>query len=142
MRTILLSFQSEWYEKLVAGKMKFEYRMVLPKEETIVYFYVSKPIMAITGVAHFGARELLEDWLESYGKKNTETKKRIQNYMADCKYAARIYSYQETNAIKLQQLRKDIKGFAPPRMYYFIDETEDLLKQMLLSGLHFLNAEI
>ena len=123
MRTILLSFSNEWFQYLNSGKMKFEYRKAFPVEETKVYFYVSRPVMAITGIAHFGPRESLMDWLNLYGNRSEIIRNRILDYMTDCKYAVKIYDYSQTNRIDLQQLRKDIPGFIPPHMYYYIDET-------------------
>lgn len=134
MKTILLSFQNEWFQLLEAGKSKYEYRMVLPEEETKVFFYVSKPIMAISGMAYFGPRESLQEWLSTYGKKSAEVKSRIEEFLTDCKYAVPIYSFQPTNRISLQQLRDDVPGFAPPRMYYYIDNTD--LSAYLEANLH------
>ena len=124
MKTILLSFQDAWFKDLEEGRMKFEYRMVLPAEETKVYFYVSKPQMVITGYAHFGAREDLHEWLNKFGNRSKEVKKRILSYLEDCRYAAKIFSFQQTNAITLKQLRDDLPSFNPPRMYYYIDNTD------------------
>ena len=126
MRTILLSFQDQWFQELTEGRMKFEYRMVLPSEETRVFFYVSRPKMVVTGIAHFGAREALEDWLNIYGNRSNEVKARIQDYLSDCRYAAKIFSFQETNAIPLKAIQKDLPGFLPPRMYYYLDDTDIL----------------
>jgi len=103
--------------------MKFEYRKVLPAEETRVYYYISHPVMAITSIAHYGPRENLKDWLALYGERSETVRNRILDYMTDCNYAVKIYEYIQTNKISLEQLRKDIPGFKPPRMYYFIDNT-------------------
>lgn len=124
MKTILLSFQPQWFQELETGKMKFEYRMVLPKEETTAFFYVSNPVMCISGKAHLGAREDLKDWLQIYGNRSIEVKNRINSYLEDCRYAAKIHEFQQTNSIPLDKLRTDIPGFMPPRMYYYIDNTD------------------
>ena len=123
MRTILFSFSNYWFQYLNSGKMRFEYRKVLPAEETRVYYYVSQPVMAVTGIAHYGPRENLKCWLTLYGNRSEAVRSRILDYMTDCKYAVKIYEYIQTNKIPLKQLRRDVPGFKPPRMYYFIDNT-------------------
>ena len=123
MRTILLSFSYEWFQYIDSGKMNFDYRKVLPVEETRVFFYVSRPVMAITGMAHFGPRENLKDWLDMYGDRSEIVRSRILGYMTDCRYAVKIYDYCQTNRVSLQELREKVPGFKPPRMYYYIDGT-------------------
>ena len=123
MRKLLFSFSNYWFQYLNLGKMKFEYRKVLPAEETWVYYYVGKPVMAITGMAHYGSRESLKDWLTLYGSRSETVKNRILDYMTDCNYAVKIYEYIQTNRIPLQELRENVPGFNPPRMYYYIDNT-------------------
>lgn len=122
MRTIILSFEPKWFELLRTGKIKFEYRKTLPKEEVKVYFYISKPVKGVCGVAHFGKRIPLLSWLDKFSDRSPEVIKRIDEYLQDCKYVAPIIDFQDTNIIPLTELR-NIEGFVVPRMYYYIDET-------------------
>ena len=66
MRTMLLSFKPEWYNKIMDGSKIFEYRRTFPNEEIMAYMYVSSPVKAITGVVYLGKRHCLSDWLEDY----------------------------------------------------------------------------
>lgn len=59
MSTILLSFEPEWFSLLENNIKKFEYRKHFPKGKTTVYFYVSNPVKAITGIAEFDERHLM-----------------------------------------------------------------------------------
>jgi len=122
MNTILLSFQDCWFSQLESGNTKFEYRMVLPKDETRVFFYVSRPVMAVTGIAHFGAREELKEWLLTYGSRSDALKKRIEEYLVDCRYAVKVFDFQKTSRICLKQIRSIFPGFVVPRMYYYITD--------------------
>lgn len=124
MRTILLSFDTEWFERLENNRLKFEYRKVLPAGELKVYFYVSSPTKAISGIAHFGDREELSTWLEKYSDRAGEVTERIHDYLQECRYAIRIKDFQKTNKITLTQLKNDIPDFIVPRMYYYLDNTE------------------
>lgn len=134
MSTILLSFEHDWFEMLKSGQKKFEYRKHFPKGNTTVYFYVSRPVMAITGVAHFSNRERLEDWKDLYCDRGKEVVDRIADMMTDCRYAMPCLDFQPTNKIPLTQLREEIPGFIVPRMYYYIDDTP--LLEYLEKNLH------
>lgn len=130
MSTILLSFEPEWFSLLESGKKKFEYRKHFPDGgETTVYFYVSNPVKAITGVAVFGKKEKLSTWKEKYSDRPVKVTERISEFMEDCNYAIPMLSFTKTTRIPLKQLRTDIEGFIVPRMYYYIDDS-DLLNYL------------
>ena len=40
MRTMLLSFKPEWYNRIKEGSKIFEYRRTFPDEEILAYMYV------------------------------------------------------------------------------------------------------
>ena len=61
MKTILLSFEPEWFHLLESGEKKFEYRKHFPTEQTTAFFYVSVPEKMISGIAVFGEREKLSE---------------------------------------------------------------------------------
>lgn len=123
MKTILLSFEPYWFEKMSTGQMPYEYRKHLPEDGATVYFYVSRPVKAITGIAHFGKREALTDWLQKYADRGPEVVARIKDYLQDCSYACPVLDFQPTSQISLETLKKDIPNFIVPRMYFFLDNT-------------------
>ena len=122
MRTILISFDADWFERLETGELFYEYRKNFPAEPVRAYFYVCKPAMYISGIAEFGQRELLETWLEKY-KHKPAVLERINDYLTDCRYAIPIVSFQPTNRVQLSEFR-NAPGFVVPRMYYFLDNSE------------------
>lgn len=124
MRTILLSFEPNWFDKLEKGEKKFEYRKNFPEGVTKAYFYVSNPVKAITGIAIFGEREKLEDWKEKYKDRPLDVKQKIDKLLINNKYAVPMLSFQPTNKIPLAKLRQDIPNFIVPRMYYYIDDSD------------------
>lgn len=129
MSTILLSFAAKTFEKLERGDMKFEYRKHLPKGKNKVYFYVSAPVKAISGIAQFGKREELISWLHKYSDRPQDVINRIKEYLTVDTYAVGMERFQPTNRISLEQLRRDVPGFIVPRMYYYLDGSE-LLKYL------------
>ena len=140
MRTILLSFEPDWFSKLEEGKVKFEYRKNLPDESVKVYFYVSSPVKAISGIAIFGQRENLIDWKKKYQSRGPEVVSRIDDYLTDCRYVVPITQFQKTSSIPLSTIRNDIKNFVVPRMYYYIEGSE--LEQYLEKNLTEKDASI
>lgn len=54
MKTILLSFQPYWFNKIISGEKIFEYRWQFPKEEVYAFLYVSRPVQKNFGFMYFG----------------------------------------------------------------------------------------
>lgn len=126
MRTMLLSFKPEVFERVVSGQKIFEHRSVFPNEDVIAYLYVSSPVQAIKGVMLLTNKVNLIDWKEQY-KNDIEVIKRIDEYLKDYKCVMQISRFQNTTSISLDRLRKERDCFIVPQMYYYLDGT-DLLK--------------
>ena len=123
MSTILLAFEPDWFDKLSTGEKKFEYRKHFPKGNTTVFFYVSNPVKAITGIAEFAERESLNDWKEKYAERPVDVMERINDFATDCRWAMPMVKFQPTNKITLEQIREAFPDFIVPRMYYYIDNS-------------------
>ena len=123
MRKMLLSFKPEVYEKIKSGKKKFEHRRNFPDEPIMAYMYVSAPVKAITGIVYLGKRHLLSDWKEEF-KEDKDAIARIEKYQESYRYAMEIDEFQDTTAISLDDLRRDVPGFVAPQMYIYLDGTE------------------
>ncbi|WP_302625874.1 hypothetical protein [uncultured Eubacterium sp.] len=126
MRTMLLSFKPEVFDRVVSGQKIFEHRSVFPNEDVIAYLYVSSPVQAIKGVMLLTNKVNLIDWKEQY-KNDIEVIKRIDKYLKDYKCVMQISRFQNTTSISLDRLRKERDRFIVPQMYYYLDGT-DLLK--------------
>ncbi len=122
MSTILLSFEPEWFSLLEKNIKKFEYRKHFPKGKTTVYFYVSNPVKAITGIAEFDECQDLLSWKEKYNNRPVEVRKRIDVMAEDCRFVMPMLSFQKTTKIPLSKLKLDIPNFVVPRMYYYLDD--------------------
>lgn len=126
MRTMLLSFKPEVFERVVSGQKIFEHRKVFPEGEIMAYLYVSSPVQAIQGIMYLNNKVNLIDWKEHY-KNDVEVIERIDQYMKDYKCIMQISKFQNTTSIPLEVLRKERERFIVPQMYYYLDGT-DLLK--------------
>lgn len=120
MRTMLLSFRPEWYEKIKNGTKIFEYRSSFSTEEVMAYMYVSTPVKSIVGKIHLGKRMEIAMWKDEYGD-DKEVMERIEEFVLKRRYVMPILSFQLTEAISLEELRAFDSKFVSPQMYYYLD---------------------
>ena len=127
MKTMLLSFKPEWYEKIKSGSKIFEYRRSFANEEVFAYMYVSTPMKMIVGTIHLGKRIDINGWKEEY-RDNSEVIERIDNFLTRHQYAMPIISFQMTQEIDLNTLRQFNPKFVCPKMYYYLDNYPELFE--------------
>lgn len=123
MRTMLLSLREDVYKRVLSGEKIYEHRKVFPDEPVKAYIYVSSPMKAICGIMYLSNKTSLMDWKEIY-KGDSECVKRIDEYLPHHKYGMEINRFENTNAISLEKLKKDLTKFIVPQMYYFIENSE------------------
>ncbi|MDD6826637.1 MAG: hypothetical protein PUE12_11135 [Oscillospiraceae bacterium] len=122
MRTILLSFKADTYEKLVSGEKIYEHRKNIPEGPIVAYLYLGLPVQSIVGKLILNNRASLETWLEKYSY-DKDAVERIKKYMERNNYAIEITSFQNTNKLPLNVIREHIPNFHIPRKYHYIDDT-------------------
>lgn len=126
MRTMLLSFKADVFERVLNGTKIYEHRRVFPDEPIKAYLYISSPVKAITGIMWLGNRKPIKDWITEYNY-DTKAVERITNYLKYHTYAMEIQKFQPTNSISLDVLRNSDLDFVVPQMYYYLDDSK-LLK--------------
>lgn len=139
MRTMLLSFKPEVFEKIKSGEKIFEHRRVFPNEPIKAFIYVSRPIQAIMGIVYLNNRVDIESWKEQYSY-DSDALKRIDKYLLQYRVAVQIKEFQNTSAITLNELKNKFPNFLIPQMYYFLDDLP--LLKFLESNLKELNQPI
>lgn len=127
MRTMLLSFKPEWYNRIKDGSKIFEYRRTFPDEEIMAYMYVSRPMKMIVGRIHLGRRIDINTWKNQY-KDDTEVCERIEDFLSRHTYAMPVLSFQMTKEIDLDTLRKFNPKFVCPQMYYYLENYPELFE--------------
>lgn len=127
MRTMLLSFKPEWYEKIKNGSKIYEYLRSFANEEVMAYMYVSTPVKKIVGKIHLGKRIDINTWKEKYCD-NAEVVERIDDFLTRHQYAMPVLSFQMTQEIDLPTLRSFKSEFVCPQMYYYLDNYPDLFE--------------
>ena len=127
MRTMLLSFKPEWYNKIMDGSKLFEYRRTFPNEEIMAYMYVSSPVKMIVGRIHLGKRIDINTWREQY-KSDKGVCERIDGFLTRHTYAMPVLSFltdDKGNRIR-NTSRKFNPNFVCPQMYYYLDNYPEL----------------
>ena len=127
MRTMLLSFKPEWYNRIKEGSKIFEYRRTFPDEEILAYMYVSSPMKMIVGKIHLGRKIYINTWKEEY-KEDEQVCERIDDFLTRHTYAMPILSFQMTKEIDLETLRKFNRNFICPQMYYYLENYPELFE--------------
>ncbi len=128
MRTMLLSFKPEVYNRILSGEKIFEHRRTFPNEPIKAYMYVSSPVCEITGILFLGKRHNLNEWKERFSYDGAAVN-RIEAYLQKVNYAMEILEFRETTSISLNKLREDMGDFVCPQMYYYL-EGKPLLKYL------------
>ena len=118
--TVLMSFYSEIYNKILHKIKIIEYRKRFPKDCFYAYMYVSKPVQAICGIIYFGNSHSLLEWQNKY-KKNEIILKRINNYINKYRFGTEIIAIQKIKPIPLKELRDNLLNFSPPQSYYILE---------------------
>lgn len=124
---MLLSFKPEWFEKIKNGSKIYEYRRSFASEEVMAYMYVSTPVKMVVGKIHLGKRININTWKEEH-KDCPDVVERIDDFLTRHQYAMPIISFQMTEAIDLETLRKFNSKFVCPQMYYYLDNYPDLFE--------------
>lgn len=127
MRTMLLSFKPEWYNRIKEGSKIFEYRRTFLDEEILAYMYVSSPMKMIIGKIHLGRKIDINSWKEEY-KDDLEVCGRIDDFLTRHTYAMPVLSFQMTKGIDLETLRRFNPKFVCPQMYYYLENYPDLFE--------------
>lgn len=120
MREILLSMKPEWFNMVISGQKKYEYRKHFPNEPIRAYIYVSAPVKAVEAIIEFGNRidlSVLKETCEAQ-----EMKDRVCYYLKNNNYAIPVIKVFRINKISLDELREGVGGFIAPQMYYFLKE--------------------
>lgn len=127
MRTMLLSFKPEWFNRIKDGSKIYEYRRTFPDEEIMAYMYVSSPMKMIVGKIHLGRKININTWKEQY-REDDEVCARVGDYLTRHEYAMPVLSFQMTKEISLDELRKFNPKFVCPQMYYYLENYPDLFE--------------
>ena len=119
MKELFLSFKDEYFEPLLYGIKKYEYRKRFCNEEVKAYLYLSGKRREVVGILELGVPIKLDKTRENYIN-YPETLKRVDKYIESRDInAVPVKSLSLFKVpITLEELRNKIPNFMPPQMYY------------------------
>ncbi len=126
-RQILLAIKPKYATKIFEGEKKIELRKTIPviHEDTIIYLYVSSPVMAICGVITIKdiikthPQELWNLVKDYAGVSRVEFETYFEEKVLG--YGLLIDEAISIDPIPLEEIRKLFPEFTPPQNYRYID---------------------
>ncbi len=120
--TPIMSFWPQIYDKITSQVKLIEYRRVFPKDCSMAYMYVSKPIKSICAIVYFGEIHSLYDWKKEFSQ-FPEIQLRINDSLEgeNYRYGAEISAIQKIKPISLDELRENVPNFVAPQSYILLE---------------------
>lgn len=120
--TPVMSFWPKIYEKILSQEKLIEYRRNFPKDCSMAYMYISKPVKAICAIIYFENIHSLYDWEKEYSE-NPDIQIRVKNSLENenYRYGAEIAAIQKISPISLDELRRNIPNFVAPQSYILLE---------------------
>lgn len=139
---LLLSLQPKYWQLILEGKKKYEYRRSFRLEAVRAYIYVSSPRQEVAGFIDFGVPIIgaPNEIAEIAERQASGSRQDILDYLKgkDVGYAIPILLFEEMTPVSLAELRSRF-DFAPPQSYQVLDnnpELRDFIRARHLEGVH------
>lgn len=130
---VLLSLREEYYNQMLAGSKKYEYRTRFLKEETIAYIYISKTYKKIVAKIEFGEPIIgnAKEIATIAEKEQPGSYQDMIDYMYnDIGFAIPIKKIIPIEEVSLEELKEKFPDFVPPQCYYILDKKPELLNYL------------
>ncbi len=128
---ILMSLKPQYWQLVLDGEKKYEYRRSFRKDAVGAYIYLSSPRQCIAGFIDFGEPiiDTPQRIVELAESQSPGSRDGMADYLAGSKqgFAVPILSHQQFQPIGLQELREKF-GFTPPQGYLVLDNHRELRK--------------
>ena len=132
-KTVLMSLREEYYQQILNGTKKYEYRTRYLKEESNAYIYISKTRKSIVAKINFGEPIIGDAKTIALIAEEEQTgsfNDMIAYFYKNIGYAIPIESVTIIDDIDLIQLKKDFPNFVVPQSYYILDKKPELLSYL------------
>mgnify|MGYP004473025961 CR=1 FL=1 len=129
--TILLSLREEYFNQMLDGKKKYEYRTRYLKEETLAYIYISKTLKKVIAKIEFGVPIIgtANDIAVVAEREHPGCYQEMMNYMYNnVGYAIPVKKIIPIEEVSLKELQNNFLNFVPPQSYYILDRKPELLE--------------
>jgi len=142
---VLMSLWEEYFEEMLSGIKRYEYRKRYRKVPTKAFIYISKTKMSIGALIEFG-QPIFGTTAEIAKLCESEqpgTYKAMDEYLSGGKgVAIPIKAIYHFTPIHLDELMREIPEFTAPQSYYMLNDKVkilDLLKEKEIINEHFSN---
>ena len=132
-KNILLSLREEYYNQILDGSKKYEYRTRYLKEETIAYVYISKTLKKIVARIEFGEPIIgnAKEIATIAEREQPGCYQDMIDYMYnDIGFAIPIKKIIPIEEVSLEELKEKFPDFVPPQSYYILDKKPELLNYL------------
>lgn len=137
-RTLLvLSLQPPYWQLVLDGRKRYEYRRLFRRDAVDAFIYVTKPVGAISGWISFGEPivDRPQRIAEIAESESPGSYAGMMEYLDGCQeaYAVPILEHRKVKPVGLKQLRREF-SFSPPQGYVKLGG-RSALGRLLLRGL-------
>lgn len=129
-QTVLMSLREEYYQAMLEGTKKYEYRTRYLKEASFAYIYISKTKKSIVAKITFwkpiiGTAQEIAELAE---QENPGCYHDMIDYFSHgVGYALPIKEITPIKEVSLDTLKKIFPDFVVPQSYYILDKKPELL---------------
>lgn len=130
--TLLLSLKEKYFNMILKGEKRYEYRKRFRKETVNAFIYLSSPRKALGGYIAFGkplyqsVEEIAALYEREHGKGYQEMLEYFKGYAKA--FALPINNVESFTPIPLNTLRELFPGFVAPQSYSVLDNYPNLLE--------------
>ncbi len=136
-KIILMSILPKWFDQIISGEKKWEYRRILIKAqpESRIIFYASKSVHAIVGeagidrIVHGSVEYLIEQTIRESHEKPEDLRKSFVGKEFGCAIKVKNPLIYE-KPISLHEIQKKIPSFRPPQSFYYVSENNPLIQML------------
>lgn len=126
-----MSLRESYYQQILAGEKKYEYRTRFLKEKSTAYIYISKSIKKVVAIIEFGVPIYGSD-KEIAAIAETEKEGNYEIFLEwlngkKC-YAVPIERIKAIEPVSLDELRQKFPDFVVPQSYYCLNKKRELLQ--------------
>ncbi len=131
-KLVLLSLREEYYNEMLEGTKKFEYRKKYNKYPTKAFIYISKTLKKIVAIIDFD--KPVYDSAENIAQISEKEKENSFNDMIEyigeenSGYAIPIKKITKIENITLEQLKEKINKFTVPQSFFYVNDKPELLE--------------
>jgi predicted transcriptional regulator len=129
---LLLSLKDIYFERILRGEKKYEYRRKFYRKPVMGYIFVNAPVSAVRGLVEFGAPiiDKVPKIARIAERERSGGGSSIAAYMSGLEvgFAIPIKSISELSPLSLADIRRVYPQFQPPQSYVVLSNNLRLLR--------------